>query len=221
MDAATPDVSTDSGPIEPRDCTTAARQIAVLAAGPRCTSVVRVDYTSNALLGWQLRCGPAMSPTEADARKALAPYLPPYVDLDSYRLEPTPPPAPMVLFASPGDFGGVGLVSSRTGLPAFAGGIVWMGRGEIAWPTAWRDRSELSAGCTSPPPATWSQYVASGEMTSPAKAALDAVWATALPIGLRMSGAIDGAFVLGYPRTVGMLDPAAAEWIVTIESKLE
>jgi len=31
---------------------------------------------------------------------------------------------------------------------------------------------------------------------------------------------LESAFVLGYPRSVGMLDPSSAEWVVVIESAL-
>ena len=51
-----------------------------------------------------------------------------------------------------------------------------------------------------------------------AKMALEKVWNSALPIGLAKGGYIFDAMVLLYPRTVGALNPATAEWIVLVNS---
>lgn len=199
-------------------CSTAADAIARLAGGPFCTTVVRLDYQTKKPLGWNIRCGVASSPTEAEARKALAPYAPPYVSAGSYAVRPTADPFPFAFHVPPSDFGALGLVSRRTGVVAFAGGVVWAGRGEIAFPTEWRPASELATGCPARPMPLTDRFLPSGELADGSAAALDATWSTALPLGLSRGHGVVGAFVLGYPRTVGAFDPGSAEWIVVIES---
>lgn len=214
-----PDAPADTKPDAPADCSVAAEAIARLA-GPFCTTVLRLDYRTRAPLGWNLQCGAPSSPTEAEARKALAPYAPPYTTPDSYALRPTVAPFPFVFHVPPSDFGAVGLVSRRTGVVAFAGGVVWSGRGEIAFPTAWRPATELAGSCVGPALPPTDRFLPSGELVDDSKAALDAAWSTALPLGLAKVHRLVGAFVLGYPRTVGGLNPAAAEWVIVIESSV-
>lgn len=223
-DAAIGDASSDTPGEALSDtssqCATAAEAIARLAVGPFCTSVLRLDYQTLKPLGWNILCGSGPAPTEVEARKSLAPYAPPpFVTAESYAVQPTTPPFPFVFYASAGDFGAVGLVSRRTGFVAFAGGIVWSGRGEIAFPSSWRPASELASGCSGPTRPATDSFILTGAKDTPA-AALDAAWSTALPLGLSRVNGLGGAFVLGYPRSVGMFDPSSAEWIVVIESAL-
>lgn len=214
------DVASEGAPDVSSQCSTAAEAIARLAVGPLCTSVLRLDYQTLKPIGWNVQCGSGPAPTEAEARKMLAPYTPPYVTSESFTVQPTAPPFPFVFYASPGDFGAIGLVSRRTGVVAFAGGIVWAGRGEIAYPSSWRPASELAGGCAPPTLPPTDRFLPSGELKDATKAALDAAWSTALPLGLSKVNGFGGAFVLGYPRSVGGLDPSSAEWIVVIESAL-
>jgi hypothetical protein len=202
------------------DCTAASGTLAAsIGAGSACTSLVRVDYTTLAPLGWQVWCGDAKATDEKTAQALLAPELPAEPPLDHYVTVSSGPANPWLLFASPGDFGGLGIVSARTGALVFAGSIEWMGSGEITYPATWRSPTDLGRGCApSPRPELrgW-RYV---EMNDDRAKALDVVWSTALP-GAVTKSEVPLAFVVGYARSVGLLDPRSAEWLVVIESNRE
>ena len=203
------------------DCAALVEAIAQQAAGTvTCTSVVRLDYTSRAILGYRILCGPYAQTTEAEARTA-AQTQTGYGAAGQSLAGPTPEDN-FVFYEPPGDFGGVGAVSARNGLPVFGGGIVWDGAGEITWPAAWDPPVGLGAGCataTSPPTARgFDLRDASALPAADVDAALAVVWQTALPEGLWRGGYVFNAMVLLYPRTVGAFDPATAEWIALVNS---
>lgn len=203
------------------DCAALVQAIAQQAAGTvTCTSVVRLDYASRAILGYRIICGPYAQTTEAEARAAAQAQT--GYGAAGQSLAGATPEDDFVFYEPPGDFGGVGAVNARNGLPVFGGGIVWDGAGEITWPTAWDAPEGLGAGCatsTSPPAARgFDLRDASALPAADVDAALAVVWQTALPEGLWQGGYVFDAVVLLYPRTVGAFDPATAEWIALVNS---
>ncbi len=205
----------------PSDCAALAQAIAAQAAGVvTCTSVVRLDYTSHAVLGYRIQCGPYAQTTEAEARAAAQTDT--GFGAAGQSLAGAAPEDDYVFYESPGDFGGAAAVSARSGLTAFGGGIVWDGAGDITYPAAWDPPAGLGDKCTpaSTPPAARGFDLRGGSALPAADvdAALAVVWQTALPDGLWAGGYVFDAMVLLYPRTVGAFDPATAEWIVLVNS---
>lgn len=184
-----------------------------------CSAVLRLDYETRAILGWQLFCGSYGGVTESDAR-AQAQTDTGYGASGSM-LNPADPDDLFVFYQAPGDFGGAAVVSARTGLSVFGGSIIWMGTGEISYPTAWRPAESLGSDC---PAMTRTLIVdeydlRSGTPSLPsgdADAAMDVLWQTALPEAMMESGYVNDAAVILYPRTMGGFDPTTAEWIVIL-----
>jgi hypothetical protein len=190
------------------------------AKRPSCTAVVRLRYGSLAPIGWQLVCGDYGSLSEQDAR-ALAVEATGF-GAEGQLLGGTSPADEWVFWDAPGDFGGVGVVSARSPLAVFGGGVVWRGRGEVTHPAAWRDPAELGFSCANGTPALPARGIrlASGELMPQGEAeqALLAVYASALPAGLAAAHEVFDALVLLYPPTVGAFDPAVAEYVVFLNS---
>lgn len=230
QDTSTDSVAPDEGepeavplyggpPVDPAACDAAAAKLGDLVTADACAAIVRVAYDTLTVLGWQLRCDAPAAFTEASARKELAPYVAPVTTLDSYSWKPSGDGNPWVLFRSPGDFGGVGVGSFQTGKLIFAGGVVWAGRGDIAYPSAFRSVAELAMPC---PPFAWAKspdgFMTASEMTDSKSTALAVALRTAIPYALAKKHVVKNAWVLGYARTVGGFDPKGAEWIVVLES---
>jgi hypothetical protein len=147
---------------------------------------------------------------------------------DAEMLNQPDPGDAYVFYESPADFGGVAVVSADTGLTVFGASIVWAGKGDIEFPTSWRDPAELGPGCpgmyrsrlgpgpgydlcginTGPEPFTLAE--------SDIEAALDVLHDTGLPDAVWYGGYVFGSVVLCYPRKVGVFDPGSAEWIVLV-----
>ena len=100
---------------------------------------------------------------------------------------------------------------------------MWAGKGDITYPATWRPAADLGLGCgpsgIAVPPARGFD-LGSGQPLTAAQvsAAIAPVWQTALPAGLAQGSYFFDAMVLLYPRTVGVFDPAAAEWIVLVDT---
>jgi|GEM_PF-1162477 len=182
------------------------------------TVVVRLDHDSLSVLGYAIVAGGYGSVTEAQARTAAQEAT--GFGSAGTLLSGAAPTDQWVFYESPGDFGGVGAVSARTGLAVFGGGIVWDGTGDITWPTSWSPASDLGEGC----PASGGfgttrgfDLVNGADLDADAvSAALAAVADTALPAAIWHGGYAFDAVVLRYPRSVGVFDPASAEWIVLV-----
>ena len=194
-----------------------------IAGAETCTTVVRLDYATLQPLGFQIVCGPVDPPDEATARQVAQ-------DATQYGLNGAlytgpEPNDEYVLYESPGDFGGVGVVSARSGLAVFGGSIVWSGTGEITYPDIWRDAAALGPDCEPTSSDFWSASaraidLSEGQSGSP-MALVDAlmrVAETALPDGLLGEHRSVDSLVLLYPRTVGMFNPDNAEWIVLLNT---
>jgi len=184
-----------------------------------CSAVLRLDYTTRAILGWQLICGSYNMVNETEAR-AQAQTDTGY-GASGTMLNPASPGDLFVFYQAPGDFGGAAVVSARTGLSVFGGSIIWMGTGNITYPASWRSLDGLGADC---PAMTRTLDVAeydlaTGGTSLPAAdvdAAMDVLWQTALPEGMMTSGYVFDAAVVLYARSVGAFDPSTAEWIVIL-----
>lgn len=191
-----------------------------------CTGIVRLDYNTKTPLAFQIICGgiPSGGLTEAKAR-ATAQADTGYGQLGSLISGPTPQDH-YVFVEAPSDFGGVGVVSAKSGLSVFGASIIWDGKGDITYPKTWQPPANFGAGCgpqaLSPPPARG--FDLPGSASPPAAdmdAALAVAWDSAFPDGFGNAGhLIHDAVVLKYPRTVGAFDPNVAEWIVLFNSGL-
>lgn len=191
------------------------------ALAESCSAVVRLDFLSRRLLGWQLVCGELADVTEDAARKQAQADT--GYGARGRMLNPPDPQDLYVFYLPPGDFGGVGVVSARTGLSLFGGSIVWLGRGDITYPETWRSVAGLGRDCgrhDGAIPVTAHDLVGgAGLETADVEAALDVVRTTALPHALERSGELLDATVLRYPRSVGAFDPGTAEWIVILHGR--
>lgn len=222
---------TSNGPAEPphrdAECEAIADAIAQEMEPGYCTAVLRFAFETNEPRGHAFVCSPVAShPTEDEAReRANAEVV--------YDMEPdvkagegelasgAGPESQWVFFKSPLDFGGVAVVSAVTGEPVFGGSIVWAGTGKIAMPEKW-STADLGSGCAdseSPLPVTRIELGLSsmfGEFDSSAVEAagvgsvLPRIWGS-------FRGALDGATLLVYPRSVGTFAPSQAEYVLFIE----
>ena len=213
---------TGGGTVVPPDCAAAADAIAKMAggAGTACTTLVRMDYQTWAIKGWQMVCGGYTATSEAQARATSQTAT--GFGQNGQLLSGPSPMDEWVFYESPGDFGGAGVVSARTGQAVFGGGIVWAGTGQITFPTTFEPPETLGIGCVPAGlPPTSRGWNLGGGMPMPVsdqQAALDVVWGTALPDGLSKVQYLFDAVVLFYPPSVGAVDTTKAEWVVLLNS---
>ncbi len=205
-------------------CDALQRALAAQLLSPRdgrltCTVVVRLDYPSLRVLGYQFFCGRYSTTTEAQAREvALRETM--YPTSGGLTLSPPMPEDAFVFTSSTGDFGGVAVVSPRLGRSVFGASIVYGGRGDITYPTTWRSAGELGSGCGS---AGGIRRVRSYSLTGETAAdpavvdrVIGVVAQTAVPGALWQGGYVFDAVVLLYPRTIGTFYPLTAEWVVVV-----
>jgi hypothetical protein len=239
VDAATESPSTDTADDTPDDsagatdvlhnCGTESAALALaLHAIPsaECTAVVRVDYQSFAILGYQLICGPKATVTEAQARATANTDSGYGASADTApALNPPDPADEYVFLESHGDPGGAAAVSARNGLTVFGGGVVFAGKGDIKYPATWKPAADLGSNCLRaegiPSARAWA--VGADVTATGIAAAIDAVAGTALPAAMWRSGRVIDAVVLAYARSVGIVSTSPnnfsnAEWIVLINS---
>lgn len=214
LDASTPDAAS---------CAELARALGAELGGVKaCTTTVRLKMTTLEPLGFDVACGPYAGGDEAAA--AAAAEAATGFGADARQVAGAHPADAWIFVETPSDFGGIAVVSARTGLPVFGGGVVWGGRGEITHPKSWRPPSALGLGCgeaTRVPLPTMRAFNLAGETTPAPRGATDALavaWATALPDAIAPVGYVFDAVVLAYPRTAGADDPESAEWVVFVDS---
>ena len=204
------------------DCKAALASIAEQTSGVKaCTTLVRLDYQTYAIKGFHIFCDPYAATTEAAAR-ATAQADTGFGQAGQFLSGPVPVEDEYVFWESPGDFGGAGVVSARSGKTVFGGGVVWAGAGQITYPATFQPPGLLGEKCdnVSPLPSARGWDLGGGQPLSTAQitAALDVVWGTALPDGLAQGGYLFDAVVLLYPPSVGAVDPTVAEWEVLVNS---
>ncbi len=182
-----------------------------------CTIIVRFTQTTLTLLGHQWVCGTYAPPDELAARATAQQDT----GFGSGVLLSGPAPADAWVFlVEPLDFGGAAVVSARTGLTVFGGGIVWAGKGDIKWPKTWL-HDPLGEDCAPVSlPKVRSFDLGTGGLPLPAgeiDKALKRVRATALPSGLAQIGGYD-IVLLRYRPSVGAQDPSSDEYVVLFNS---
>lgn len=221
VDSALPEGSVIYGspPAPDPACDATAAKLSELVTSDACATIVRVSYGGTKVLGWQIRCDVPGPLSESSARMELGPYVAPPTRLADYKWVTTSSPDPWVLFHAPSDFGGVGVGSFHTGKLLFAGGVVWSGRGDITFPSTFRPGSELDMTCAATSFSWVPRYfTTASEMGDVAVSIAGVVYQSPLPHALKKRHSSLHAWVLGYARTVGVFDPAGAEWIVVVES---
>lgn len=205
-------------------CAGLSEQIAEQVSGPQtCTTTVRLDYQSLDILGFQISCGAFSQVDEAQAR-ATAQGDTGFGSSGSFLSGPGAVQDEFVFFEAPGDFGGVGVVGARHGLTVFGGSIIWMGTGQISYPTTWQPAEDLGPDCipltNALPPEGRGFELESGSALDATEVddALTQAWVTALPDGLMQGSYVFDAMVLLYAPEVGAMNPDTAEWIVMLNS---
>jgi hypothetical protein len=186
-----------------------------------CTAVVRLDYASYQVLGYQLICGDYAAVSEAQARAAAAADT--AWGASESMLNPANPEDAYVFYQPAGDLGGAAVVSARTGLTVFGGSTIWMGQGTITYPKTWRAAGTIGSGCSSGGPVIPIPTKAGYDLTngtsltqSQITHAVTPLADTAIPGAFARGGYLFNTVVLLYPRTVGPMDPNTAEWIVLV-----
>lgn len=199
-----------------------------------CTTLVRVDAGSRAILGYSMFCGPYGATTEAAARDRAkletgvgSCFSPPSItgtfptdDFVFYQA------ATAAACACCGD-GWVTAVSARNGQTVLGAKILFGDGNGLVFPATWSPASELGLYCGSSvhrPPVRGFDLTGLGAIGgTPAAldaptldAALGAVWETALPAGLWKNGYVFDAVVLRYGAQA--VSPARVEWLVLLNS---
>jgi hypothetical protein len=195
------------------------------AAGEACHAVLRINYLSGRVLGYQLSRGKPTPIDSAQAEAKARAYLqkklksvsgPPAVQrvAGDQRLE--------VYQAAAGDFGGFCAISRLTGEVVAAGAVVWAGQGSWWYPERWlRD-----AACHASPAPSLSQapsselYPCGGLGPSPPDGALpttlEDAWATMRHsnVARAFADAQSSALTFAYAPAVGRCDPNLAEILI-------
>lgn len=181
-----------------------------------CSAVIRVDHQTLALNSYNILCDNYALVTEQAARDAAQ------RDTGFGRgtaLNDPDPEDAWIFYTSPGDFGGVGVVSPATGLTLFGASIVWDGRGDIIYPRGWRAAQDLGQNCNEgqAPTATGYDLVTGEDLDErTVDRVLGVVLDTAFDEAFWLGGYLFNAVVIRYPRSVGAFDPTSAEFIVLL-----
>ena len=201
------------------DCSSIATALAGnLPSTGSCTAIVRLSSTNLKIVGHAFVCGPTVAVSEAAARATAN------VDSgygDGTLVSGANPVDEWVFYTSPGDYGGVSAVSSRTGLSVFGASIVWAGAGKVLYPTTWQ-KGDIGKACASPPlPAVRGIELYLGKKLRDARtfAAAAAVWRTAIPAALAQVGTIRDVLVLLYPPSPGSRPTAPPEYVVFVNEE--
>jgi hypothetical protein len=218
-DANVDGATVDSGDLcAERQRSLAARLLSPAEGRLTCSVVVRLGQATLRPIGFQPFCGRYATTSDAQAAALAEGAMIPYATLRMVN-RPMPEDA-FVFYASPADFGGVVAVSARLGLTVFAASVVWAGRGDILFPTAWQDPSALGDGCGRGGGIPRAHGYDLGAGTDLATATVDrvigAVARTALPAALAQGGTVFDAVVLPYERSSGGAVDEGAEWIVVV-----
>ncbi len=196
----------------------AARLLSPAEGRLTCSVVVRLGQATLRPIGFQSFCGRYATTSDAQAAALAEAAMIPYASLQM--VNRSMPEDAFVFYASPSDFGGVVAVSARLGLTVFAASVVWAGRGDILFPTAWQDPSALGDGCGRGGGIPRAHGYDLGARTDLATATVDrvigAVARTALPAALAQGGTVFDAVVLPYERSSGGAVDEGAEWIVVV-----
>ncbi len=216
---ASVDAPVDTG--DPVACEAEVTRFAArLSAGGGCTTVVRVSQIDRRLLGVSVECGPLRPSTEAEARAALSPYAETYAPIKDYTLVGGGSGGvPWVFHHSPGDFGGVAIAASHTGMAAFLGSLSWSALGAVRYPATWAT-APLSV-CKAEGRPAYSVLAPGGAAPATDAAAADAVARAGIFQGITRVQGILGTTLVNYPRDGSYGEPGAPpqnEWVVVVQS---
>jgi hypothetical protein len=205
----------------PSSCDALAHALSERTGGfQMCTTIVRLDYESRALKSYRTVCAPPYIPAEGSAR--IRAQSDTGFGEKGKLISGSSPQDELVFWEAPADVGGAGVVSARNGASVLGGGIVSGGEGHITYPVAFQSVVSLGSGCLAkaPQPPARGFDLRDGKPLSASDtgAALGAVWSTALPDGIAESAEILDAMALLYPPAVSPFEPAAAEWVVLVNS---
>jgi hypothetical protein len=191
------------------------------ASGQACTVVVRLDFQTRSILGYQVICTPASTGVSEGQAFEMA-VVETKIIANLVSVSVGTPTDEFVFFAPPSDIGGIAAVSATTGQSVFGGTIIFGGRGEIAYPKTWRAAVDLGRGCPSqpgvPPRHGWDALAQAPLSVANVDAADLVVERTAIPAAFGDGGNIASVFVLLYPRTVGEPE-TTVEWIVMLNGE--
>ena len=179
-----------------------------------CSVVVRLDHDTLDLLGYHAHCAPYVDTfLDEDGARALTDCC----SEGGTRLNGNDDEYLWVFYVSPGDFGDVAVVTNHIVRRVFEATIIWSGTGDIQFPGEWEEPAALGADCgmaEMPATATY-DLVESGEIDAKTVAAVwDVVGSTALPFAMQT---LQRMAILRYPRSVGVFNPATAEYVVILE----
>lgn len=186
-----------------------------------CTLVVRLEFESKAPLAYQTLCGDWDLTLDESRARQIAQRDTGYGD-GAQALHPAQPNDHYVFYRAPADHGGVGVVSARTGMAVFGGGIGQETAGAISFPLQWREAEELGPGCASelPPTARLAGYdLLAGTRLEPAQIVAELVPALTRSVVLdavAQLGAVQSVVALLYPRQVGGALAESAEWVLLV-----
>jgi hypothetical protein len=115
----------------------------LVATGSICAVMVRVNWTSTEVLGYQLNCGEETTVTEASARSPLLTIS--SIDWQSAPLVSDPTATGVYAFESVGPASVLAVVSARTGQEL----VYLIGASEVGYaiPAAWYSGSEVDGNC--------------------------------------------------------------------------
>jgi hypothetical protein len=182
------------------------------------TAVVRLDHNSFKLLGFAIISGAYSAVSESQARITAQKFT--GYGAGGKALNAANPGDEYVFYESPGDFGGAAAVSADSGQAVFGGSIIWMGTGQIVYPSTWQPTKELGTNCPSAGGIKTSKGYDLVGGTALAQTDVDKVIQivaqTAIPAAMWTQGYVFDAVVLRYPRSVGVFDPSTAEWIALV-----
>jgi hypothetical protein len=203
-------------------CTREADKLAGRFGGPMCLTTVRISQADFSVLSWQVACG-GFSGTlvdEASAKKSLASY-PKYVTIDSFRaLQTGSATNPWIFGHEPGDFGGMGAVDARTGLPGYYANLSWSTLGDVVFPAA---SEPAPLVCTATTRHAY-HVVSMGDARPSTDAhAMEVLEQTPILRGIERIQSIVGITLLHVPLDGSFSDPSYVpknEWVALIESTL-
>lgn len=212
------DSGSDSGGDDslPASCQKGVDNLQGLFAGQidlRCAIVLRSDYETGEIIGWQIPCRDAEEPelTVEDAQ-ALTNWAGENISHDERNF---------VFYNEPLDSGGLAYVGPRSGV-AFDGSIEIGGEGQVTKPLDLLDADWLGSGCANAGPEfaieVYMYNLTEGDpdaVTPELQQALAQIWDTGVFYTIPDSQVMEAITMLAYPRTLDPFDPTTAE-IVTI-----
>lgn len=211
------DAADTSEPVDTAGCEAAVSTLSSELTGLWCTVTLRVSQRDLSVTAYDVQCAAPKTVSEPDARAAFDAVKPPYASSFT-QIGGANPKDAYVYYQAPGDFGGVGVVSARTGLVLFSGSLTWSGIGEVIAPKTWNGRADLGAACDATAMPTWRAVVP--ESTTPGAGSDLAAHLAHSPVLRERTHALVDALFVEWPRATSGGAPDAgvpSEWIVVFD----